>query len=386
MPINDLTGTKWIFNAGTIENYEPNEFFINFTSNNSSYTRFAYSDIGADDGIYYGSTRVAAWGDYVVTKGWIDQAYRIISITGGTDVTNSDLISYFETYATQVDVTDLTETVWQLKSNVYIEAQVSYAVNVSYSGYTFGSIDFIYYTADGKTWKGIKLDNSYSVIEITAIANPVDVDPSTDVLRITNGTDATNPDLIAWFTTNAVQQGAVSTGKTQIGNRAITKKMFGTREITKEVINGIVVYEKQVSGYNVTLTISNSSHVSSFGSITFYSNYTYSNDRVDLSSQDQIGTLSTATGTVTVETNNKFVMLAKADYIFGGSSIDQSTITGGVNITGTYAGFYDLSGIFINGSPSDVYVDNVRVGGSSDTLMIIAEVSGDGTITINSID
>ena len=42
-------------------------------------------------------------------------------------------------------------------------------------------------------------------------------------------------------------------GKTQIGTRAITKKMFGTREITKEVVNGVVVYEKQASGYSVTI-------------------------------------------------------------------------------------------------------------------------------------
>ena len=52
----------------------------------------------------------------------------------------------------------------------------------------------------------------------------------------------------------SVAQQAALTGKTQIGNRAITKKMFGTREITKEVVNGVVVYEKATpSGYSVTI-------------------------------------------------------------------------------------------------------------------------------------
>ena len=63
-------------------------------------------------------------------------------------------------------------------------------------------------------------------------------------IEITGGTDVTNANLISWLEANATQQGGGTTGKTQIGTRAITKKMFGTREITKEVVNGVVVYEK----------------------------------------------------------------------------------------------------------------------------------------------
>ena len=68
------------------------------------------------------------------------------------------------------------------------------------------------------------------------------------------------------------------TGKTQLGTRPITKKMFGTREITKEVVNGVVVYEKQASTFNVDITLNNT------GDLTWGNVYIYDG-------QDSTGTL-----------------------------------------------------------------------------------------------
>lgn len=138
-------------------------------------------------------------------------------------------------------VSDLTNTTWVI--NEY--------PNVNLNDIIF----YINFTSANQNWNRIRIDSDYSSgigygnqnqsgtllvyeNEITSWSNN-----AYKTITITGGTDVTNATLIAWLEANATQQ-TTSSGKTQIGNRAITKKMFGTREITKEVVNGIVVYEK----------------------------------------------------------------------------------------------------------------------------------------------
>jgi len=45
---------------------------------------------------------------------WVDESYRIIEITSGTDVDNSSLISWLQSNAVQVEVTSLASTEWLL--------------------------------------------------------------------------------------------------------------------------------------------------------------------------------------------------------------------------------------------------------------------------------
>lgn len=72
-----------------------NVYSINFTSNSTSYTKLEPDVVGYE--MFYGSTRVA-YGTTPTSPGgaqtvWTNTNYRTIKITGGTDVTNSTLLT-----------------------------------------------------------------------------------------------------------------------------------------------------------------------------------------------------------------------------------------------------------------------------------------------------
>ena len=103
---SDLTGTTWSIN----ENYGTTQLplkYINFTSNNINYDGI-YMEY--DDGDYYlvyasynsnpsFITVVAYYPGY-----WFENYddYKTITITGGSDATNSTLINWLEANATQI--------------------------------------------------------------------------------------------------------------------------------------------------------------------------------------------------------------------------------------------------------------------------------------------
>lgn len=89
--ISDLTGTIWVFND--YPDLSSATYYINFSSNENNYS---YLQIGSER-IFYENTRV-----YLDGEGWENEAYRTIIITGGTDATNSTLIAWLESNATQV--------------------------------------------------------------------------------------------------------------------------------------------------------------------------------------------------------------------------------------------------------------------------------------------
>ena len=102
MPVTDLTGTKWVFNDEINAGSDWPEWNINFVSNNSNYTDINFeedSDGGESDfRMSYYATRVYKSS----IGGWLDEAYRTIEITGGTDTNNSELITWLQNNATQV--------------------------------------------------------------------------------------------------------------------------------------------------------------------------------------------------------------------------------------------------------------------------------------------
>lgn len=99
MSVTDLTGTKWYFNA-TATPESSGYYSINFVSNGSPYTQFniepGYIVYGGN--VVYDSS----------LGGWYDEAYRTISITGGSHVIHNQLIDFIESNATQLF--DLTVT------------------------------------------------------------------------------------------------------------------------------------------------------------------------------------------------------------------------------------------------------------------------------------
>lgn len=117
MAVSDLTGTTWIINSSvswwSSISYSSRHFIINFTSNEQSNTRFAFENVNADDEYFviyyypstnYWSSSVFNSGNYPpTTLSFVNQnsAYCTITITGGTDATNSDLIAWLEANAVQ---------------------------------------------------------------------------------------------------------------------------------------------------------------------------------------------------------------------------------------------------------------------------------------------
>lgn len=79
--------------GGTITN--DNTYSINFTSNNTNYTKIEFDAVGYD--LFYGSTSVAygrsASSPSASQTTWGNTSYRTIKITGGTDVKNSTLLT-----------------------------------------------------------------------------------------------------------------------------------------------------------------------------------------------------------------------------------------------------------------------------------------------------
>ena len=113
MPSVDLTGTTWVFNTEIPYNGYL-RYNINFRSNETNYIAIQYDE----DGFMYRFTESITYTVYneFLSGPWIDEAYKTITITGGTDATNTNLINWLEANATQqttstkvsVDLTTLT--------------------------------------------------------------------------------------------------------------------------------------------------------------------------------------------------------------------------------------------------------------------------------------
>lgn len=115
--VTNLTGTKWLLNE-TFD-YMPNgnyiwdsyggsdEYDINFSSNLTNYTK-----LGFYDGDWLESSYSIWYYRYVDGRNyydigwqnevWLDESYRTIEITGGTDVEDETLIAWLEANATQI--------------------------------------------------------------------------------------------------------------------------------------------------------------------------------------------------------------------------------------------------------------------------------------------
>jgi len=97
-----LAGTSWTFNSeiSASTNYYDN-CNLSFTSNGINYTTIFMQVVpGIGAMIIYDNDEVYEKSLFDST-GWQNQAYRDITITGGTDATNADLIAFIEANATQ---------------------------------------------------------------------------------------------------------------------------------------------------------------------------------------------------------------------------------------------------------------------------------------------
>lgn len=106
--ITDLTGTKWEFNSLIYSDqlyYEGySTFILQFNSDEKSFNAlvFSYDESFDSVNLIYrrnsGDTQVYDQG--AIT--WAKQSYRTIEITGGDDTTDTNLISWIQSNATQI--------------------------------------------------------------------------------------------------------------------------------------------------------------------------------------------------------------------------------------------------------------------------------------------
>ena len=133
MSVSTLANTKWIIKV-TPTLTGQNSYNINFNSDNFASILFQI-DNGSLMYMNNESEDVYAYNN----NSWINgQAYRIIEITGGNDVTNATLIAWLEANATQVEVTNLANTKWVFKTTIDCSTIQSSGYGIEYK--TSGSL------------------------------------------------------------------------------------------------------------------------------------------------------------------------------------------------------------------------------------------------------
>jgi len=226
--VSDLTNTTWLLND-TLQRDPIGDFYINFKSNNTNWTKFDAVLLFDDGELYYNEINV-------YSRGWTLDAFKTIQITGGTDVTNTTLITWLQTNATQLSVTDLSNTIWVFKNDIDVTVEGGeYSINfisnnTNYTVIRYGEIgNYRLFYDNTQVYRSDWYSDTYKTIEIIS------------------GTDATNTNLILWLQSNATQQEEPTpsgTNHTHLGSLEIVKKHFGNLEVIKEVLNGITIYEK----------------------------------------------------------------------------------------------------------------------------------------------
>lgn len=237
MPISDLTGTTWTFNS---EFTSSDNFYydLEFISNDTTYSSF-HSVVDLRSTSYF-------YGDDLVASGlgeldggpniesWENESYRTIYITGGTDVSNNDLITFLNENATQVPVGDLTGTTWFFNDSIDVSVEGnSYSINFNSNNLNYSEIRYG------------EVANYRIYYDSTSVYSSSWNDDNYKTITITGGTDIANPDLIVWLTQNAVLQEPTPTPSAGIslGNLPISKMLLGDLEVQAVYYGNVKIYE-----------------------------------------------------------------------------------------------------------------------------------------------
>lgn len=305
MSVADLTGTTWQFNSSLVLGTHPHarpeyDYALTFTSNGAGYNGLGLvlnKGMTAFSSVMYSST-TAYTGD-----AWVSEAYRTITITGGSTSTNADLIAWIEENATQV--------------------VVSPPVVISYNGNEIASM-----SATGT--KTLLTEGRYCEDDITvaytAPSAPApnlqaksNISPTLSSQTITadNGYDGLSSVQI-----NAMPSGSATTPATTItANPSISVS----------------------SGGLITASVSKSQNVTPTVSAGYVSSGTYGTVTVSGSNTNQLSTKAaqTYTPTTTNQTIASGQYLSGAQTIKGDANLAAGNIKDGVTIfgvTGNYTG------------------------------------------------
>ena len=262
MSVSNLTNTKWVINntVGSVP-IPPVRFSVTFISNGNNYTELTLSYAGSDSPIKYDNTIAYDYGNMI----WTNQAYRIIEITGGTNVTNASLIEWLLQNATQVNVTDLTNTKWQFNDIITL-GDFNYAiyfVSGVYPTRVYNNL-ISYLASTGIPPIPAHLDYVFGPDSNNqAYAFNGWVDNLYKTIEISSGTDIANPDLIVWLTENATLQPNVktfdlSTLQLSAGTHTIQVRARAQNYRDSNFSNA-VSYVVAPTGYDVTIQLASGS-------------------------------------------------------------------------------------------------------------------------------
>lgn len=224
--LTDLTNTKWYFNdtlgdktpMGTSTTYKPTttstEFYnINFTSNSNNYKQITFRLFSTNTHntmAYFLPPLQTAYD--LESSTWNTPSYRLIHITGGTDVQNTYLINWLKVNATQITIEDLTNTSWKLNYELKpISANYAiFDINFYNNGNLFDEIALGYYMSTGEA-NSICYGTSRYIIYRNSEWNGEWSYRQASRLYITGGQDKTDITCITWLLNNATQYQTIET-------------------------------------------------------------------------------------------------------------------------------------------------------------------------------
>ena len=249
MAVSDLTGTKWVFNSTVSSTpFAYSSVSLNFISNNEVFIGILDS---ADTSLDYETSddHVSAYTNY---DEWTNNAYRIISITGGTDATNADLIAWLEANATQINVTDLTGTTWIINDNPTINPPSIHVQNIYFTSNNKQHNElFIGYIPEldreDEIWYGGDPTETY--IQTYTVSNGW-TNNAYKTITITGGAGATDATFINWLVQNATQQETPQANTYEV-THSLTNLSYGNITLTVAAEQG---YALPSSSSSITVT------------------------------------------------------------------------------------------------------------------------------------
>jgi len=216
MSVIDLTNTVWYFNEHP-QRINPNTYYLTFTSNNTQYYRIGNHWQGSYlyDLNYYTSLSGSGMNyAYESTSGasevglgsWSNPNYRTITITGGTDATNPDLIAWLEASATPAVIPDITRTLWLLNKDVstdFPSTTVTFRVNFKSDRWRQKDYSLLALNVSG-TDKWVSY--GYGTIRQSVTSNSAVFTSTNDrIIEISGGEDVSNPSFVSWLEANGTQ-------------------------------------------------------------------------------------------------------------------------------------------------------------------------------------
>ncbi len=209
--LETLQNTTWYFNE-RLNNLPLNEeqlrpqYNINFKANldDTQYNTIKTQRTSVLETLQFYADQNTYTNAYNYTEQyWENEEYRIIKITNGTDVTNTNLINWFKNNAIKIETTTLKRTTWQLKETLeYIPAGYGkFTFSIHKNGYVYSGLELGYSSAVQTQRNTIRIAGEIIYQNGQYLAHS----RQNRFFIIDDGQDVTNIKIIAWLTRNAIK-------------------------------------------------------------------------------------------------------------------------------------------------------------------------------------